>query len=42
MNRAKWIPFFVWAIIAATCLVLGVAGDSVAQPVSFGIKAGVP
>ena len=38
----KWIPFFVWATIAATCLVLGVAENSVAQPVSFGIKTGVP
>jgi len=42
MNRAKWIPFFVWAITAATCLVLGVAGDLAAQPVSFGIKVGAP
>ena len=41
-NRGKWIPFFVWATIAATCLILGVAEDSVAQPVSFGIKTGVP
>jgi hypothetical protein len=38
----KLIPFFVWATIAATCLVLGVAEDSGAQPVSFGIKTGVP
>jgi hypothetical protein len=42
MNRVKWIPFFLWAIIAATCLVLGVAGDLAAQPVSFGIKVGAP
>src|SRR5262249_46541809 len=42
MNRAMWIPFFVWAIIAATCLVWGVAGDLAAQPVSFGIKVGAP
>jgi hypothetical protein len=42
MNRTKWIPFFVWAITAATCLVLGVVGDLAAQPVSFGIKVGAP
>jgi hypothetical protein len=35
------IPFFVWGIVAA-CLVLGRVSDLVAQPVSFGIKAGVP
>ena len=42
MNRAKWIPFFVWAIIAAAGLVFGVAGNLDAQPVSLGIKTGVP
>jgi hypothetical protein len=35
----KWITFFVFA---AACLVLGNARDSFAQPVSFGIQAGVP
>src|SRR5689334_23870097 len=36
------IPLFVWVIVASTCFVLGIAEDSVAQPVSFGIKTGVP
>src|SRR5262249_35752204 len=42
MCQGKWIPFFVWGSIAAACLCLVDAGDSFAQPVSFGIKAGVP
>jgi hypothetical protein len=41
-QSGKWIPFFVWGSIAAACLVLVDARDSFAQPVSFGIKAGVP